>query len=232
MFGKATIALALASLASVIAGPGLAHLGLIPTMAGLILFALSGVLGLASVTAALVAALRYKAWFPSLVGMLGFLPLIAVFAVIADGLRYPPINDITTDTADPPAFTHASTLPELAGRNLTFPAGNGAAIAKSYPELKSVHFDEPALQVHQRVKAIATSKLFGWTITQEKENYSGFEAIAITRLFRWKDDVVVRIRPDGDNACVVDVRSRSREGKGDLGANARRIRRFLEALQK
>lgn len=232
MFGKATIALAITSLACVIAGPGLAHLGFIPTMAGLILFALSGLLGLASVGAALLAALRYKAWFSALVGMLGFLPLIAVFAVTADGLRYPPINDISTDVADPPAFTQAATLPELAGRDLTFPASNGKIIATAYPEMKSVHFDEPALQVHQRAKAIATSKLFGWTITRENENYSGFEAIAITRLFRWKDDVVVRIRPDGEKACIVDLRSRSREGKSDLGANARRIRRFLEALQE
>jgi uncharacterized protein (DUF1499 family) len=86
--------------------------------------------------------------------------------------------------------------------------------------------------VHQRARAIAASKPFGWTITKEGENYSGFEAIAETRLFKWKDDVVVRIRPDGDGACVVDLRSRSREGKGDLGANARRIRHFLEALQE
>ena len=232
MFGKATITLALASLACVIAGPGLAHLGLLPTMAGLIVFALSGVLGLVAIAAALVSALRYKAWFHALVGMLGFLPLIAVFAVTADGLRYPPINDISTDTTDPPAFTHAGTLPELAVRDLTFPVGNGKIIEKYYPELTSVHFDEPALQVHQRAKAIASSKLFGWIITRENENYSGFEAIAITRLFRWNDDVIVRIRPDGEKACVVDVRSRSREGKSDLGANARRIRRFISALQE
>lgn len=232
MFGKATIALALVAIACMIAGPGLAHVGLIPALAGAGLFALSGLLGLAALIAAAVAAVRLKAYFPALMGMLGCLPLVAVTAGVMDGLRYPPINDIATDTADAPIFSHASTLSELTGRDLSFPPENGALIASHYPYLHPLRLEEPALQVHQRARAVATSKHFGWTITHEFNNYVGFEAIAETRLFRWKDDVVVRIRPDGDQACVVDVRSRSREGKSDLGANARRIRRFLDALQE
>lgn len=232
MFGKVTMAAALASIACVIGGPGLAHLGLLPPLVGLALFAFSGLLGLAAIAASALAALRYRAWFPSLVGMLGFLPLIAVTAGAIDGFRYPAINDVATDLSDPPALEHAATLPELAGRNLAFPPENATVAALHYPELKPLHLNEPPLQVHQRARAIAESKQFGWTITREGENYGGFEAIAETRLFRWKDDVVIRIRPDGDGACIVDMRSRSREGKSDLGANARRIRHFLEALQE
>lgn len=232
MFGKATMALALAAVACMIAGPGLAHIGLLPPLAGLALFALSGLLGLAAMVASAISALRFRAWFPSLVGMLGCLPLMAVAAGTLDGLRYPPINDIATDTAHPPAFVRAATLPELAGRNLDFPPANVEPIAAHYPEMAPLHLKEAPLQVHQRARAIAASKQFGWTITEEYENYGGFEAIAKTRLFQWKDDVVVRILPDGEGACTVDMRSRSREGKSDLGANARRIRRFLEALQE
>ncbi len=232
MFGKATIAIALASVAFMIAGPGLAHVGLLPPLAGLALFTLSGLMGVAAIVASAIAALRFRAWFPSLVGMLGFLPLIAVTAGTIDGLRYPPINDVATDLAAPPALEHAATLPELAGIDLAFPAANAEVVTAHYPELKPLHLKEAPLQVHQRARAIAASKQFGWTITKESENYSGFEAVAETRLFKWKDDVVVRIRPDGEGACVVDLRSRSREGKGDLGANARRIRHFLEALQE
>lgn len=232
MFGKATITIALTAVACMIAGPGLAHVGLLPPLAGLALFTLSGLMGLAAIVASAIAALRFRAWFPSLVGMLGCLPLIAVAAGTIDGLRYPPINDVATDLADPPALAHAATLPELAGRDLAFPAGNAEVVAEHYPKLKPLHLKEAPLQVHQRARAIAASKQFVWTITKEGENYSGFEAVAETRLFKWKDDVVVRIRPDGEGACVVDLRSRSREGKGDLGANARRIRHFLEALQE
>lgn len=232
MIGKATIALALSAIVCMIAGPGLTQIDLLSSRAGVAVFTLSGPLGLAALLAALVSALRHRAYFHALVGMLGCLPLVAVTAGMIDGLRYPPISDIATDTAAAPSFSHAPKLPELAGRDWTFPMGNAALIAAHYPDLLPLRLDEPALQVHQRARAVATSKHFAWTISHEFENYSGFEATAETRLFRWKDDVVVRIRPDGDRACIVDVRSRSRDRDRDLGANARRIRRFLDALQE
>jgi uncharacterized protein (DUF1499 family) len=55
---------------------------------------------------------------------------------------------------------------------------------------------------------------------------------AHTFLFRFVDDVVVRLRrvPEGEDV-LADVRSRSRVGRGDLGANARRIRDYLADLQ-
>jgi uncharacterized protein (DUF1499 family) len=40
----------------------------------------------------------------------------------------------------------------------------------------------------------------------------------------------VRVRPEGSGSRV-DVRSKSRDGKGDLGANAKRIERFLDAMR-
>lgn len=230
MFGKVTILLALSAIASMIFGPGLAHLGLIPSFVGLTLFTLSGVLGLAAIGAAVVAAVRYQAYFPALLGMLGCLPLVAVSAGAVDGLRYPAIYDITTNTTDVPVFTDAP--PEPGGRDRAFPPENAALIAAHYSDLQPLRLNEPPLQVHQRARAVATSKYFDWTITHEAENYGGFEAVAVTRLFRWRDDVVVRIRPDGDRACIVDVRSRSREGQRDFGGNARRIRRFLDAMQE
>jgi uncharacterized protein (DUF1499 family) len=56
------------------------------------------------------------------------------------------------------------------------------------------------------------------------------EATDTTFWFGFKDDVVVRVRPDGTGSRV-DVRSLSRVGRSDLGMNARRIRRFLERLR-
>ena len=53
------------------------------------------------------------------------------------------------------------------------------------------------------------------------------EATDTTSIFRFVDDIVIRIRPLGPNLTVLDIRSKSREGKGDLGANAARIERFL-----
>jgi len=55
------------------------------------------------------------------------------------------------------------------------------------------------------------------------------EATATTRWFGFKDDVIVRIRPEAAGSRV-DVRSVSRVGRGDLGANAARVREFLAKL--
>ena len=64
------------------------------------------------------------------------------------------------------------------------------------------------------------------------EFYDGapLKATDTTRWFAFKDDVVVRVRPEGAGSRV-DVRSVSRVGRGDVGTNARRVRGFLEALR-
>jgi uncharacterized protein (DUF1499 family) len=56
------------------------------------------------------------------------------------------------------------------------------------------------------------------------------EAISVSRVFRFIDDVVVRVRPEGSGSRI-DMRSKSRVGKGDLGANAARIEDFMLALR-
>jgi uncharacterized protein (DUF1499 family) len=53
--------------------------------------------------------------------------------------------------------------------------------------------------------------------------------IRTTRFFGFKDDVVVRVKPEGAGSRV-DVRSLSRVGKSDVGKNASRIRAYLRAL--
>lgn len=50
-------------------------------------------------------------------------------------------------------------------------------------------------------------------------------------MFGFKDDVVIRITPAG-NGSRIDVRSVSRVGRSDLGANAKRIRKFLKSLKE
>jgi uncharacterized protein (DUF1499 family) len=52
------------------------------------------------------------------------------------------------------------------------------------------------------------------------------EATATTTWFGFKDDVVVRVVPDGDGARI-DIRSMSRVGQSDVGVNAARIREFI-----
>jgi uncharacterized protein (DUF1499 family) len=68
-----------------------------------------------------------------------------------------------------------------------------------------------------------------WQIVSADTAAGRLEATATTRWFGFKDDVVVRIRPDATGSRV-DVRSVSRVGKSDVGTNAARVRTFLARL--
>jgi uncharacterized protein (DUF1499 family) len=66
----------------------------------------------------------------------------------------------------------------------------------------------------------------GWELVASDSAAGRIEATATTPWFGFKDDVVVRVRPDGSGSRI-DVRSVSRVGKSDVGANAKRIRTYL-----
>ena len=77
--------------------------------------------------------------------------------------------------------------------------------------------------------ALASAQALGWEITGRDRERRVIDAVATTPVFRFKDDVTVTVAAEGDGSTV-KVRSHSRIGKGDLGANARRIRRFQAEL--
>jgi len=77
--------------------------------------------------------------------------------------------------------------------------------------------------------ALETAEALGWEVTSQNPDAGEIRAVATTRVFRFKDDVIVTVGRE-DAGTVVNVRSCSRIGKGDLGANARRIRLFQAAL--
>ena len=79
--------------------------------------------------------------------------------------------------------------------------------------------------------ALDAAKSMGWEIREYDEKTGTIEAVATTRLFNSKDDVTITIAEEGD-ATIVNVRSKSHMGKGDLGTNARRIRAFQAELAK
>jgi uncharacterized protein (DUF1499 family) len=141
----------------------------------------------------------------------------------------PPIHDISTDTTDPPAFM--AVLPRRAGALNTAEYG-GAAIAAqqhtAYPDLQPLHLAVPPAQAFER--ALHSARDMGWEIVASAPEQGRIEATDTTRWFGFKDDVVVRVRPDADGSRV-DVRSLSRVGRSDVGANAKRIRRYLERLR-
>jgi uncharacterized protein (DUF1499 family) len=71
-----------------------------------------------------------------------------------------------------------------------------------------------------------------WRIVEGNPSERRIEAVATTRWFGFKDDVVIRISPAENGGSVLDIRSVSRVGSSDLGTNARRIRTFLKAFSE
>ena len=71
-----------------------------------------------------------------------------------------------------------------------------------------------------------------WTVTQADARRGEIQAEARTALWRFVDDIWIRISLDELGLTRVDVSSQSRVGSADLGVNARRIARFLHALDR
>ncbi|MGE0130148.1 MAG: DUF1499 domain-containing protein [Blastocatellales bacterium] len=104
---------------------------------------------------------------------------------------------------------------------------------REYPDIQPQRFNQPFDKVFDAATSAAQS--MGWEIRETNREQGLIEAVATTRLLKFKDDVTVTISREGPRdgeATVVNVRSKSRVGKGDLGTNARRIRAFQAELAK
>lgn len=141
----------------------------------------------------------------------------------------PPIHDITTDTENPPPFVAVAPLRRDAPNPVAYGGPEIAAQQKkAYPDLKPAVLSVPPAQGFDR--ALQAAKAQGWEIVAAVPGDGRIEATATTQWFGFKDDVVVRVRPEGAGSRV-DVRSVSRVGRGDVGTNAARIRKFLDAVR-
>lgn len=165
---------------------------------------------------------RRRAWASLVIGA-GLLVMVAVAAT--PGRDAPPINDISTNPGDPPPFVAALQIPENQDRDMAYPKEFATITRKSYPDLKGVEVKINALQVLPEI--LEAARLSGWTVTSIDMQSGLIEATDTTSVFRFVDDIVVRIRPVDAQTTLLDVRSKSRDGRGDLGANAARIERFF-----
>ncbi len=142
--------------------------------------------------------------------------------------KFPLIHDITTDTDDPPEF--------VAVRRLRADAPNasdygGLEVARlqrdAYPDLKPMYLRMSPSEAFESAKKCAHE--MGWEIVDADPAVGRIEASDRTFWFGFIDDIVIRIVSE-ENGSRIDVRSVSRVGRSDLGANAQRIRRFLSRL--
>ena len=211
--------------------PAATSLGLVGPRA-FFAFLLGGALGVAALCVGIAAlwwtrpsAHRHGRGRAVLGIALGGLVVAAVMAAAGGARDLPRINDITTDVEDPPAFVHA---PSLTGAAMDYDAARFAEpTRRAYADLATLRLPQSPAAAFARVESAARD--LGWEIAHRDPEAGTLEATDTSRIFRFVDDVVVRVRPAGEG-CEVDVRSRSRLGRGDMGANAARIRALRTAL--
>lgn len=151
-----------------------------------------------------------------------------------DGEFYPPIHDVSTDVDDIPQYLAVLPLRADAPNSVVYGDSpnmtaerNAQLQREAYPDLMPKVYEASEEDMFQR--ALAAVDAMGWELVEASPDEGRIEATATTFWLRFKDDVVIRIRPMGPTT-VVDARSLSRVGGGDVGANAKRLRKFFEIL--
>lgn len=162
------------------------------------------------------------------------LGLVLSLVVVGPPLYYgrlleqlPRIHDISTDTEHPPHYVAVLPMRRGAENSTDYSAEVAVQQKRAYPDIAPARFDVPPAQALQRAERAARD--MGWNIVAVAPADLRIEATDTTLLFGFKDDVVIRVTPEGSGSRV-DVRSVSRVGKSDFGVNARRIRKFMQQL--
>ena len=227
---------ALVAVALVAAGVIGAHFGLAAPFMGFQLFlfgllfgVLALILGLIGLFRTRQAQLRNAHSRAVVASYLGAI-LTALLVYLALGAKgYPAINDITTDSENPPEFIYAQNLAQNQGRNLAY---NKAKYAQrqqqGYGAVQALSLSMDPEQAFKEVGTLA-SEMHGWKITYSDPKTRSLEGVATTKLFRFHDDFVIQVRPAA-NGSLVEMRSKSRDGEGDVGANYKRIQSFFASL--
>ena len=219
----------------VASGPG-TRLGLWPWETGLALVKWAAYTGICGAVGALVLIVllvvprwRVRSWIPVVALVFAVIAFVPPILLLEKAKSLPNIHDITTDPFDPPVFN------SLMAMRKTVPNGadyGGPAIAKEqqkgYPDIKSLVVKSSPNETVQ--KALDAARSMGWEVMAADAPSGRIEATDTTMWFGFKDDIIVRVRPEASGGSRVDVRSVSRVGGSDVGANAERVRKYLSKL--
>jgi hypothetical protein len=168
----------------------------------------------------------------ALLGLFLGLALLAYPAYLGRrALTLPAISDVTTDFTNPPRYDVLARL-RPRGRS-DYPGQATAALQRqAYSDIVPLQLGVPAKAAYDAALAVATKRK--WLLVDTRPpapNRPGaIEAVARTPIMGFRDDVVIRVSAQGADAARVDVRSASRFGSHDLGANASRVRALLEDI--
>jgi uncharacterized protein (DUF1499 family) len=148
--------------------------------------------------------------------------------------KLPHIHDITTDPIDPPRFDALSRLRTGDGTNTAVYAGLYSAEQQRqfYPDIEPIELEISVDRAYAIARQLVIKRK--WTVIDEREpqpprRMGRIEAVARTPIMGFREDVSIRVVPDGDDSRV-DIRSASRYFESDLGSNASRVTKFIDDL--
>lgn len=199
------------------------------------------------IVVAIIAALVARRSRPKLVllNLLGILVAGGFVAFVGNQVRIarsvPAIHDISTNLEDWPRFyrlrvrdDNLAAIPDMGREDLAAlpPRERWQAIHREhYGDIATIRVPWSVAETVERARGLAEER--GWEIVTADAGRGIVEAVDTSLFFRFKDNVVVRVRPESDGSgSVVDMRSISRVGVSDVGVNARRVRGFLVDLQR
>jgi uncharacterized protein (DUF1499 family) len=214
-----------------------AHFYLVAPIVGFGLFAFGFLLSILGALVGIVAifmtrkperrAGRKRALTGTVICLLIAIPLIVT---ILRSSKYPPINDITTDFDNPPEFNFAQKLQHEPGRDMKYDKAKYADKQMAgYGMIGPLKERLEPSAAFERVREVAQA-VPAWKITYADPAKNTLEVVATSRLFHFQDDVAIQIRPTPDGESLIVMRSKSRDGTGDFGINAIRIRRFYDRV--
>jgi uncharacterized protein (DUF1499 family) len=206
---RAALALAVFAAAALLAsGPG-TRLGLWPFQGGFALLRAAAIAGIAAALVSMVLLFFRNGRSRKVVAalVLGAASAAVPLEFQRQARSVPPINDVSTDFANP----------ETAGPQRA-----------AYPDIAPLDLPDPPAVAYAR--ALEAAGAMDWEVTARDAAAGRFEAVATTPWFGFKDDVLVRVSARGAGSRI-DMRSKSRVGRSDAGANARRIRAYFERLR-
>jgi len=203
--------------------------GLWPYGIGIRIFAAVMFVGAGAALLAIIALSlrRFRARSAWIALAVGIVSAAVPLYFLGQARSVPPIHDITTDTQNPPQFVAILPLRGAAANPPGYDPKVGEVQKGAYPHIRPLELAVPPAAAFAR--ALAAAREMEWEVVAAEEKEGRIEAVATTRWFGFKDDVVVRLAP-ADGGARIDVRSKSRVGRSDVGANAKRIERFLMLL--
>ena len=148
--------------------------------------------------------------------------------------KLPPIHDITTDPIDPPRFEALARLRTGDGANTAVYAGLYSAEQQrlAYPDVETVELEVPVQRAFEVTMQLVTKRK--WVVIDQRppqppRRIGRIEAVARTPIMGFREDVSIRVTPDGEGSRV-DIRSSSRYFESDLGSNAARITSLIDDI--